>query len=135
MQYYAAQIALTAQIDDIDEDGIPDGWEYGQTGSTTGVVASVDQDGDGFTGEEEWLADTDPTDEFSFLELDANTNAVSVAFSSSTNREYQVQYQIHLTNAVWMTEIDWFAVAGTQTVKAVSTETSNRFYRVRAKLP
>ncbi len=135
MQYYAAQIALTAQIDDIDEDGIPDGWEYGQTGSTTGVVASVDQDGDGFTGEEEWLADTDPTDEFSFLELDAYTNAVSVAFSSSTNREYQVQYQIHLTNAVWMTEIDWFAVAGTQTVKAVSTETSNRFYRVRAKLP
>lgn len=134
MQYYASQISSTAQIDDIDEDGIPDEWEYEKSGSTTGVVASADQDGDGFSGEEEWLADTLPNDSNSFLRVTEYTNATHLVFTSSTNRKYQIQYRLDLsdTNETWGVEADWFD--GSQPLQAVSTPSSNRFYRVRAKL-
>lgn len=137
MQFYAAQVSSTAQIDDIDEDGIPDGWEYEQSGSTTGVVAAIDQDGDGFTGEEEWIADTDPTDINSFFTMGIYTNVTELAFTSSSNRDYQIQYRLDLvnTNETWQTEIDWFTGSYSQTVKTVTAPTSNRFYRVRARLP
>lgn len=137
MRYYAAQISSTAQIIDIDEDGIPDNWEYEQTGSTTGVVASADQDDDGFTGEEEWIADTDPTNSashFQILDWQAPTN---VTFSSSAARRYLIESRADLvdTNETWQTEVDWFDGSSPQTAKAVSSATSNRFYRIRAKLP
>jgi hypothetical protein len=135
MQYYADQIAETAQIDDLDEDGIPDGWEYGQTGSTTGVVATVDQDGDGFDGTMEWITDTNPIDSNSFLRVLAYTNAVSLTFTSSTNRKYEVQFRTDLTHVSWSTEIAWTNGLSGQTVKPVSVSSSNRFYRVRAQLP
>lgn len=137
MQYYAAQISSTAQIIDIDEDGIPDEWEYEQSGSTTGVVASADQDNDGFTGTEEWVTDTDPNDSNSFLRVSVYTNVTEVAFDSSTNRQYQVEFRTDLadTNELWQTEVDWFQPASTQTVQSVTAPTANRLYRVRAKLP
>lgn len=134
MQYYASQISSTALIIDLDEDGIPDEWEYAQSGSTIGVVASADQDDDGFTGEEEWLADTDPNNSNSFLRVMEYTNATSLVFSSSTNRKYEVQYATDLTNSMWATEVAWFDGSNGQTTQSVSTSTSNRFYRVRAKL-
>ncbi len=135
MQYYAAQISITAQIIDIDADGIPDAWEYEQTGSTIGVVASADQDDDGFTGEEEWLADTDPNDGNSFLEILDYSVETNLVFSSSTNRTYQVEHKDHLADtAAWQTNVSWFVGSHPQTEQAVSTSPSNRFYRVRAKL-
>ena len=136
MQYYATQISITAQIIDIDEDGIPDGWEYEQSGSTTGVVASVDQDADGFTGEEEWLADSAPNDSNSFLRILSYTNSMELSFTSSTNREYQIRYRTDLveTNEIWLTEVDWFGGSTPTTTTNVSTAGSNRFYRVRARL-
>ena len=119
---------------DTDMDGLPDWWEDMHGASETAMDANGYSDSDSFTNYEEWLADTDPNDGNSFLALNEYTHTVQVAFSSSTNRDYQVQYQTNLTNEPWMTEIDWFSVAGTQTVKTVSTGTSNRFYRIRAKL-
>jgi len=136
MQYYATQISNTAQISDIDEDGIPDEWEYEKTGSTIGVVASADQDGDGFTGEAEWMADTDPTvgtSHFQVLEWNAPTNVV---FISSTNRLYSFEYKLDLADSseVWTTEVDWFAGSDGQTETLFPDAASNRIYRIRAKL-
>lgn len=137
MQFYATQVSSTAQIDDVDEDGIPDGWEYEHTGSTTGVVAFTDQDSDGFTGEEEWIADTDPTDSNSYPGITDFSSAGDVTFGSSTNRQYQIEYRIDLTdsNETWETEVDWFDGSHSQTVQSVSMDSTNRYYRVRAKLP
>ncbi len=136
MQYYFSQINSTSQIDDLDEDGIPDEWEYEQTGSSIGVESSSDQDGDGFTGEEEYIADTDPTDSNSFLRVIGFTGATNLVFGTSTNRNYQLQYRADLmdTNEIWQTEVDWFTPVATQTVQSVSTDGSNRFFRVRAQL-
>jgi len=119
---------------DTDMDGLPDWWEaeHGET------EAGDDPDGDGFTNYDEWLADTLPNDGNSFLRVMEYTNATSLVFSSSTNRKYQVQYRIDLadTNEVWQTEpgADWDDGSYPQTARSVSTATSNRFYRVRAKL-
>lgn len=141
MQYYASQINSTTQINDIDGDGIPDEWEYEQTGSTTGVVATADQDGDGFTGEQEWIADTDPVDGNSYprVSVYVDTNTIEIAFASSTNRQYQVNFRTNLsnTNETWQIEpgMSWFAPTGTQTVETVTAPTSNRFYRVEVRVP
>ncbi|QBG48259.1 hypothetical protein EGM51_12970 [Verrucomicrobia bacterium S94] len=135
LQYYAGQIAAVSAVDDIDEDGIPDEWEYEKCGTTTGVSASEDQDGDGFDGEAEWIADTDPTDGRSFFQLDSYAAADQLVFSSSTNREYQIQYLASLTNVSWQVETDWFAGSISQTVLAVSMADSNRFYRARVRRP
>ncbi|WP_372798135.1 trypsin-like serine protease [Pontiella sp.] len=116
---------------DSDMDGLPDHWES-STGETD---AAADPDLDGFTNYEEWIADTDPTAYSSHLKIETYTNATNMAFSSSSDREYLIEYCTDLTNMNWQTEQDWFSAGGTQTVQAVSTADTNRFYRVRVKLP
>lgn len=121
---------------DTDMDGLPDWWELLHGGDEISMNPGDHLDSDIFTNYEEWLADTDPNDGNSFLELMDYTNATSVIFSSSTNRKYQVQYRTDVadTNENWQSELDWFEGSNAQTVKNVSSATSNRFYRVRAKL-
>ncbi|MDZ8118924.1 hypothetical protein [Pontiella agarivorans] len=135
IEYYAEQITTVSAIDDVDEDGIPDDWEYEQMNTTVGVSASEDQDGDGFDGAAEWIADTDPTDGNSYLKLEAYTNAASMVFSSSLDREYRIEYCSDLIDLNWQTEEGWFRATGPMTVRSVSTADSNRVYRVRVKLP
>jgi len=121
---------------DTDMDGLPDWWETLYGGNATSMVASVDLDSDDFTNYEEWLADTVPTNETSFLEILDFSTETNLVFSSSTNRTYLVEYRTNLanTNEIWQVEVDWFAGYLFQTVQSVSTVSSNRFYRVRAKL-
>ena len=122
---------------DTDMDGLPDWWEtlYG-TGPTS-MDPITDQDNDTFSNYTEWIADTDPTNSashFQILDWQAPTN---VTFSSSAGRKYQIEFRADLvdTNDAWQTEVDWFVGSSPETEKAVSSTTSNRFYRIRAKLP
>jgi len=140
--FYATRISsryswITNNIPDFDQDvdGLPDWWEMLYGGGPTSLEREAHDDSDSFTNYEEWLADTNPTDENSFLQMMDYTNATSVMFSSSTNRKYQVQYRTDLadTNAIWQTEVDWDDGSLSQTVWSVSDVTSTRFYRVRAK--
>ncbi len=128
---YVGWITNTVPDYDSDMDGLPDWWESA-TGETE---AEADPDGDGFTNYEEWIADTDPVEETSQLRLGSYTNAAVLQFSSSTNREYVIESCASLFNQEWQTEIDWFSAAQTQTVQAVAAAATNRFYRVRVKLP
>jgi hypothetical protein len=136
MQYYAAQIEAISQITDIDEDGIPDDWEYEKSGSTIGVEAAADQDSDGYTGTQEWIADTNPTDGTSYLRILSYTNVNEVAFNASTDRQYRIEYRSDLadTNETWLTEVDWFDPGSTQTVISVSASADESYYRVGARL-
>ena len=122
---------------DTDMDGLPDWWEMQYGSGPTSMVASVDLDSDDFSNYYEWIADTDPTNglsHFQILEWLAPTN---VTFSSSSDRRYLIEARADLvdTNEAWQTEVDWFDGSSPQTAKAVSSATSNRFYRIRAKLP
>lgn len=129
---------ITNNIPDFDQDtdGLPDWWERLYTGDATSMSALADPDSDHFTNYDEWLADTVPTNGDSFLDIVEYTNATYLVFSSSTNREYQMQVRADLTdtNEVWQTEVDWFIGSPTQTMLSVSNPTSNNFYRVRARV-
>jgi hypothetical protein len=121
---------------DTDMDGLPDWWELEYGVDETSMAAADDLDGDGFTNYEEWVADTVPTDGGSYLRILEYPSPTNLVFNSSTNRAYQVQYRTDLaeTNELWQTEVDLLPDPGTQTVASVSTASSNRFYRIRARL-
>jgi uncharacterized repeat protein (TIGR03803 family) len=65
--FYSAAALKNVVTDEYDpngddnEDGIPNWWELQYFGSTTGVVAGVDSDGDGMLDTQEYVAATDPT--------------------------------------------------------------------------
>ncbi len=125
---------------DLDGDGIPNYWEQQYSGSITGLVASADNDADGLTNYEEYIADTDPTDDTSFPRFDgvAMTEAHELYFTGSTARHYQIFHVISLTD----TNLTWTAShtnaiwgAGTNTVIIVTNEVDRVYYRLRVTLP
>jgi hypothetical protein len=125
---------------DLDGDGLPNYWEQQYSTTTTGLVASTDSDSDGFSNYQEYVADTNPTNSASFLEMSgfsALTNQ-TVWFNGSTGREYQVFYT---TNDLAGTNLSWTAanspVAGTGTNSSITvTNTEEKaFYRLQATLP
>jgi len=135
--FYSTRISsryswITNNIPDFDSDvdGLPDHWE-----NSTGVSEpDEDPDKDGFSNYEEWICDTDPNLENSYLQLLAYTQATSLGFTSSADRQYRIEYSTNLLNPNWQTSIDWFEGSLSQTVYAVATTGSNRYYRVQVKL-
>ena len=61
---------------------------------------------------------------------------MNVTFSSSSDRQYQIEYRADLadSNEAWQVDAAWFAGAGTQTVQMAVNDSTNRFYRIRVKL-
>lgn len=125
---------------DLDGDGLPNYWEE-QYGTITGLVASADDDSDGFSNFQEYIADTNPTNAASFFEMSgflASTNQ-TVSFTGSTGREYQVFYttnDLADTNLVWTaahTNLVWGA--GTNSSITVTNVADKAFYRLKAILP
>lgn len=125
---------------DLDGDGIPNYWEQ-QYGTTTGLVASADNDSDHFSNLQEYTVDTNPTNAASFFEISgflASANQ-TVYFTGSTGRQYQVFYT---TNDLASTDLVWIA-ANTNTVWGFGTNSSitvtntadKAFYRLRVTVP
>jgi hypothetical protein len=124
---------------DLDGDGLPNYWEQ-RYGTTTGLVASVDNDSDGFINADEYVADTDPTNAASFFEISgflALTNQ-TVTFIGSTGRQYQVFYTTNdLTDAnlTWIAaHTNWITGAGANSSITVTNTASKAFFRLRATL-
>ena len=125
---------------DLDGDGIPNFWEQ-RYGTTTGLVASANNDTDGFTNYQEYLADTNPTNSASFFAIDslvAQENQ-TVTFLGSTARQYQVFYttnNLTVTNLIWIaanTNLVWGT--GTNSFITVTNTGDKAFYRLKATLP
>lgn len=102
-----------------------------------------DHDEDGFTNEEEYVADTDPTRDDSFLHVVSvtrNGNQATISFSSSTARLYQLFFSTDLLD-----ENGWAPVPGYDPRYGVGGPDSmiveedpalpQAFYRVRVSLP
>jgi hypothetical protein len=125
---------------DLDGDGIPNYWEQ-QYGTTTGLTASANNDSDGFTNYQEYLADTNPTNSASFFAIDSLVAQAdqTVTFIGSTARQYQVFYT---TNDLAATNLTWLAAhtnlvrgAGTNSFITVTNTDDKAFYRLKATLP
>ena len=125
---------------DVDVDQLPDWWENEHGTSATGMVASADSDGDGFTNLDEWYSDTNPTNDTLFFD---NTGVFTITnqtftFDGSTNRKYQVLYT---TNDLADPSLTWFSNgapvwgAGVDTEITVTNTEDTVFYRVQVSLP
>ena len=91
--------------DDLDGDGMPDGWE-GENGldCTSGADAGLDDDGDRMSNEEEYVAGTDPRDSQSVFRVTAETRIASAAvlwWNAITGRTYSVETSPSLLPAAW----------------------------------
>jgi hypothetical protein len=125
---------------DLDGDGIPNYWEQ-QYGTTTGLTASADTDNDKFSNFQEYLADTNPTNEASFFEMNGfmASEVQTVYFTGSTTRQYQVFYT---TNDLAATNVVWIAAhtnrvwgAGVNSAITVTNTQEKAFYRLRVTQP
>lgn len=97
--FYVSRISssyswITNNVTDFDQDVdlIPDWWEQQYSVSVTGMTASGDDDDDGFTNLNEYIADTHPADSNSFWQVDGvfTLTNQTFTFDGSTARQYQV---------------------------------------------
>ena len=126
---------------DDDADGMPDDWEN-QHGfnQTNAADAAVDTDNDGMENLAEFIADTDPTNEQSVLEICGfeftnGTDVVVTVCDLSSNRVYRLEVIASLLSNDWITA--WSNLAGL--VGATSLTYSNAvgpmIFRAGADLP
>jgi len=131
---------------DIDGDGIADAWERTYTNTLTAFTATRDADHDGFSDQEEYLADTHPLDAGSQLRITeysvgfvAGSDVDTLTWTSEPTRQYRVQHRTDVsTNAVWLTLQALFPPdPGATTAETIGFPpgSSRRFFRVQALRP
>jgi hypothetical protein len=85
-------------------DGIPDAWWIQYFGTTSGVSASEDSDGDGFTNAQEYALGTHPKDAastFRITSIERNGTNTAVHWSSVAGKSYQLQGKTSLGILNW----------------------------------
>ena len=123
-------------LTDTDNDGLPDAWENANGTNLNVPDNQQDQDGDGMTNEEEFLAGTDPLDPESLLRLDLqdyDNGKVTLGFDAVAWKTYTVQFRTSLTAGAWstLTNVPAQALDGRITVKDVQADPdAQRFYRL-----
>lgn len=97
---------------DSNTDGIPDGWclSYGLN-PTLPDIAQADSDNDGASNLQEYIADTNPTNNTSYLKITAieTRPEIKIHFASSSNRTYTLYYR---TNFAKLDPDQWRIVPG-----------------------
>jgi len=129
---------------DTDGDMLPDAWELSHTKSLPVLSKDNDQDDDGATDKEEYLADTDPLDSGSLFVitdkvLDPPMGKADVTWNSVPTRLYRVEFNPDPTNpSGWIDSGlgDQAPDAGTETTRTVPIGGSDvENYRVNAIRP
>ena len=98
----------TAPAADADGDGLSDWYEWDYNSSTTGMVATADDDEDGAPNGDEEEAGTIPTDPGSVLaitDFSMDTTAVIVSWSSELGKSYAIQCSTDLVNDAFSTTV------------------------------
>lgn len=129
---------------DTDADGLPDDWERLYAGSPTTLNGAGDEDRDGMSNAQEYLADTNPLERSSALRVtsfmaNSRGTANTITFTSRPTRLYEVQERTTLTpDSSWVD-------SGLGTIRPDSGATTTRsftdaasptrFFRVEANRP
>jgi formylglycine-generating enzyme required for sulfatase activity len=101
------QLGLSPILADTDGDGMPDGWEIKFTLDPSWAAdAADDDDGDGFTNRQEYLADTNPTNSASLLAIigiASQSNGTQLAWIGGTGVTQIVELRRDLvsTSETW----------------------------------
>lgn len=93
---------------DLDDDGMPDGWEWQYSGTLTNLLPTADSDGDTVLNRDEYTADTDPGDSNSVLGVTAIQvlpAGVRIDWRGGSNAFQYLEYRQTLsdTGTTWQT--------------------------------
>ena len=95
---------LAGRLDrlDVNVDGLPDLWQETYFGSADDPHARpiVDDDGDGFTNQEEWIAGTDPGNGLFYPEIRWQ-EGTELLIPTSSNRIHRLESSPTLASPVW----------------------------------
>jgi Bacterial TSP3 repeat len=128
---------------DTDGDGLPDAWELNLVGNLTTLNGGGDNDGDGHTNLEEYLADTNPLDPSSNLSIalysaTAMGASQTISWPSQPSRLYRLQKRTDLNASPWVDSGLGLILpdAGAITTRMYTDSASpQRFYRIEAVKP
>jgi len=131
-------VADFADPDD-DGDGMPDTWELLHSfNRIDSADAALDADLDSFTNLDEYIADTNPHDDASYLRIDAvsGSDPVQILLNSSAARVYTLQFIDQLSAGAWSNVAGQVNQSGTGAglIMIDATTETNRSYRIGVKL-
>jgi hypothetical protein len=124
---------------DTDTDGMPDWWEWEYSHSMTGITTVLDMDTDGFSNVQEYLADTDPSNSNSLLQVTGITHSHGGVCVSWKGGVWSKQY-VEMRSGLSSTGEIWQATYTNQPPTVSETnivipDTTNQtlFYRIRVE--
>jgi len=127
---------------DSDSDAIADAWELSHTNSLTAFTAASDADGDGATDQNEYLADTNPTDAADRLVITyylttPDGTLATLTWKSRPTRYYYLQKNLDSATSLWFDSgLGLITPDGPFTLRTFGdTGAPMRYYRVRAVKP
>lgn len=130
-------VTLDLSNDDMDNDGLPDWWEYSHFGGITQARGDGDEDRDGVSNRMEFLSGTDPKDPASALKMlsaeRVDGNQISVSWSSVPGQIYTLERSSDLRKG-FATVVEAAVKAAPPTNVIVDTNAVGAgpfFYRVR----
>jgi formylglycine-generating enzyme required for sulfatase activity len=134
-------VVYVSTAPDLAAGGTPHWWlaSFGWTNHFD-AVETGNPDADAFTTGEEYIADTDPTNGFSFLSITSLISATdcTVHFISSSNRLYNLKGCSNLTTGAWSNVPGATArtgVGGNDALSDTNTPLLGPYYRLGVKVP
>ena len=100
-------------------------------------MQALDGDGDGMSGLEEYIANTDPINGDDFLQLLLSTTAtIDLSFNSASNRNYRIDASPAINPLSWSpVQSEVIGHGGVISVTDTNAAVSNLFYRLNVELP
>lgn len=121
---------------DLNNNGIPDGWEQDYLGAVSPVrTAQTDTDGDGMTDYQEFVAGTNPLNPASRLDFinvkpSSDHRWVNLQWTTVTNRFYQINVSTNLKT--WAPVSGWMQGTNGNTMSCGATNTgAMQFFRIQ----